>query len=1014
MKAHAVVRFAIFGCIVMLMATVAAAQSTTSGSISGVATDNTGGILPGVTVEASSPALIEGVRVGITSGEGFYRLLNLRPGTYTVRFTLPGFSAVEQGGVIITTGFTATIDAQLAVGSIEETITVLAASPVVDIQNVRTETVLNKELWHALPTSKNLRAFVAVTLGAQFTSASSQDVGGSTGERAGPGAYTYHGAGRNDSRTIIDGMPASQQTTGGGAWTLRQHNNYLAFEEIVIASGISAESQSAGVLVNQIPREGGNAFSGVSHINGAGSGWRSDNTTQKLIDRGVRKSGDFLGQYDVSFALGGPVARDKLWFYVAPRWWDARNEVLGSFFNATPRSFAYTPDPSRPAQTSTPHANLDARITWQAADKHKISYFTEFQSSCASCGYGASSTVAPEAGLDFSSPFPSSQIHQGKWSYPVNNSVLIEAGNSLWLSTRASGLFQVGDLPNDTIPMYDLVTRQYWDAHAEPPYPYGRCCPLSYGGGDGWASYNNTMSLSASIVSGGHVFKAGFSVLMNRAFGGSGGNRYNETPYGSIRMDVRGGVNGIPAVGAGIQMLINPLGPVNRDGSNGGSRVVQPSFFAQDQWTIDRLTLNLGIRYDGLNGRYFDLVTDPSSFIPYSQTLDGVENSPNWRDINPRLGVAFDLTGNGKTALKASVGRYVEHATSALNSPGSRLGFAGGNRPWIDANADLVPDCDLLNAAANGECGSMGNVNYGLARAPSSDLDPAYQDGFGVRHHLWQASASLQHELMDGMSLNVGYFYTTHDNLTSRDNILIGPDDYSPYSHQGPTDPRLGEFSGLLQTGLYDLNPGARGKRFTRTTHSSNFGDRTQVFHGIDIGINARFGSGGQLNGGVSTGTTTKNNCFTVDSPQSERDGFCETTKDWAAQTQIKLQGSYPLPFWDIQLSGTLQNLPGDGYGATQTVFYGQGLGRRFSSGYARVSLVPGDTFYEDRFTQVDFRVSKLVNAGGVRIRGEIDLYNMFNSGAVLSQSTSWGRSWLRPRSILGGRIIKVGMQLDF
>ena len=1017
MRAHAVIRLAVFGCVAMLAAAGAAAQSTTSGSISGVVTDNTGGILPGVTVEASSPALIEGVRVGITSGgEGFYRLLDLRPGTYSITFTLPGFSVVRQDGVEITTGFTATVDAELAVGSIEETVTVLAASPVVDLQNVRTQTVLSKELWHALPTSKNLRAFVAVTLGAQFTSSSSQDVGGSTGERAGPGAYEYHGSGRNDSRTIIDGMPAAQQTTGGGSWTLRQHNNYLAFEEIVIASGISAENQSAGVLVNQIPREGGNIYSGVFHLNGSQSGWRSDNTSQELIDRGIRDSGAFLGQYDVSFALGGPIARDKLWFYVSPRWWSAKSEVLGSFFNATPNSFSYTPDLNRPAETSTPHANLAGRATWQAAAKHKISYFTEIQSSCAPCGYGASSTSAPEAGLDFSSPWGSSQVHQGKWSYPVNNSVLIEVGNSLWLATRASGLAQVGDLPDTTLGMRDLDSGSRWDANAEVSYPYGRCCPLTRGGGTGWASYNNTLNTSASIVSGGHVFKAGFSVLINRAFGGSGGNIYNETQFGAIRMDVRGGTGGIPASGANgnIQTLINALEPVNRDGSNGGSKVLQPAFYVQDQWTVDRMTLNLGLRYDGFNGRYFDLQTDPSSFLPFVQNLPGVEGSPSWRDINPRLGVAFDLTGNGKTAVKASIGRYVQHETSALNSPGSRLGYSGGSRPWNDANGDLVPDCDLLNSAANGECGGLGNVNYGLARAPSSDLDPDYQDGFGVRHNLWQGSVSLQHELMAGVSLDIGYFRTSHGNLTSRDNILIGPEDYSEFCHTAPTDARLGSASGTRFCGLYDLNPDARGLSFRRTGLSENFGDDTQVFNGLDIGFNARFGAGGNIRGGVSTGKTDFNDCFTVDSPQAERDGFCNTSKSWGAQTQLKLQGSYPMPLWDLQIAGTLQNLPGDSYTATQTVFFGEGLGRRLSSGFSRVALIPSNELYEKRWTQVDFRVSKLLVAGGMRIRGEVDLYNMFNSGAVLNSSNSYGGGWRRPTAVLGARIIKLGVQIDY
>ena len=1005
------------GCFAMLVASVAAAQSPTSGAISGVATDATGGVLPGVTVEASSPALIEGVRTAVTSGDGFYRILDLRPGAYAVTFTLPGFNAIRREGVELTTGFTATINAELAVGSVAETVTVTGASPVVDIQNVRTQTELGKEFWHALPTAKNLRSFVSVTLGAQFTNPNAQDVGGSQGERAGPGAYTYHGAGRNDSRWVVDGMPAQQMSTGGGAWTLRHHHNYLGFEEVVIGGGISAEGQNAGVLVNQIPREGGNLFSGVVHLNGARPTWRSDNLNDELVARGVREPQQLRRLFDVGFGIGGPIKRDRLWFFASPRWWEASNTIIGSFHNATPGTFTYTPDLNRPAVQSTPHANLSYRLTWQAAQKHKLAYFSELQSSCSPCGFGASPTVAPEAGLNFTAPFPSSQIHQAKWTYPVNNSVLIEAGNSLWFSTRRQEITQLGDLPSTTIPMRDLETNTYWDANGEVPYPYGRCCPLTQPGAGG-RSVTNTVNTAVSVVTGGHAFKAGFQVQFNRGWGSRNG--YNETPYGPIRMDIRGGVDGVPPSGMNgqIQVNPNPLGPADLEENTGAGIVSQPMFYVQDQWTIDRLTLNLGLRYDGFRARYEDYISHPWAFFPEEQFLAGVENAPNWSDINPRVGVAYDLFGDGRTAVKASFGRYVQHETSALRAyaPAGRLGISGGTRPWNDVNGDLVPDCDINNFHANGECGRLANLNFGRARAPSADVDPDYQEGWHTRRHLWQASASIQHELRPGMALNVGYFYTTHANLTSTDNTLVGPGDYTGYCVQTPTHSLLGSFGGSLQCGLYDLNPEARGRSFRRTTLSENFGEHTEVFHGIDIGLNARFLDGGVIQGGVSTGRTNMNNCFVVDSPQQMRDGYCDVTKSWAAQTQVKLAFSYPLP-WDMQLSGNLQNLTGPAIRAFQTIFRPSqtiGLGRRLSSGFARAQLLPTDTFYEKRFTQLDLRVSKLLEIGGVQFRGEIDFYNLFNSAAVLSTGSTYPSSWQRPSAVLGARLIKLGLRLDF
>jgi hypothetical protein len=256
-------------------------------------------------------------------------------------------------------------------------------------------------------------------------------------------------------------------------------------------------------------------------------------------------------------------------------------------------------------------------------------------------------------------------------------------------------------------------------------------------------------------------------------------------------------------------------------------------------------------------------------------------------------------------------------------------------------------------------------------------------------------------------------------------NLAIGPENFDPYCITAPLDSRLPGGGGNQLCGLYDIRGSAFGAVNNLVTQASHYGKQTEVYNGIDVGINVRFGEGGLFSGGVSTGRTVTDNCFTVDSPQQRRPGFCHVVLPWSGQTQVKFAGSYPLP-WNFQVSAVLQNLPGIPIAASFVATNAQilrSLGRNLGqcgasatcNGTVAIDLIQPNTKFEDRLNQFDLRLTKTLRVGpSRRLRGMFDLYNLFNASTILSENTRYGLSWLRPTAILSGRLIKFGGQFDF
>ena len=970
---------------VLMLSGVAFAQQDSA--ISGLVTDSTGGVLPGVTIEVSSPALIEGSRVVITDGTGRYTASALRPGSYTVSFTLAGFSVVRREGIELSAGFTAPVNVSLAVGSLEETITVSGASPTVDVQNVRTQNTISRDQLDTLPSGQAISALAALTLGVKMAGVVTQDVGGSQGEM---GGVSVHNNRMTDQKITMEGMNTNNAMgTNGGVFHAGQHYNIEAMQEVTLAhNGMTADTETAGAQINYIPKDGGNNFNVTGRATFANEAFQKDNVTDALRARGVTTPPTIKAIWDYGGAIGGPIKQDKLWFFTAHRWWGAQNYQPGAFFNklqGQDGGHKYEADLNRRAYADNYNRDNSWRITWQASEKDKIAYYGNFGSQCI-CFLVVSSTLSPSSGLN--NHLPANQLTQFTWNRVQSNQILFEGGFTNLVNPFDFRLSP--DVTHNDIPHIELTNGKIWGAFPSGGLPYTDCTkyPAPICGPSPAGQQNGRFSVS--YVTGSHAFKAGITMA-----------------HGGVVQN--GSANEVPGFGPATFLLLfgNPFLV---------SMYANPKFtevdfkntgiYVQDQWRLNRMTLNLGLRLDMFDGWSPTQTTPDGPFAP-GFTTQRIENTPTWRDISPRLGGAFDVFGDGKTAIKASAGRYVAAAGAGTVQPTNPAlaRSVTSTRSWNDANGDWFPDAS--------ELGPNSNANFGLA-VMSRLFDPDYL--LDNRGYTWQVSAGIEHELRDNLGVSVNYFRTMHYNQTVRDNTLIDQSNFDAYSVNAPSDPRLGAASGTTIGGLYNINPSVYGQTRDLTRAESAFGDRTEVYNGVDIATTARFANGALLQGGVSVGKTVNNNCFVVDSPQQKY--HCKVvTPWWAGNGQIKAALSYPLP-GGIELSAVIQNLPGvqilaNGIYTSASI---QGsLGRPLAGGgNVTIPLIEPQTMFEDRLTQVDFRLAYVLRAMG-RTRITLDLFNMTNASTVQARNNTYGTAaWGTPTQIIGGRLIKLGAQYSF
>lgn len=939
MRATAVARGAVLALAVLVFIPAAAVAQS---AIAGVVKDSSGGVLPGVTVEAASPALIERSRTAVTDGQGLYQVIDLRPGVYSVTFTLPGFQSVKREGIELTSSFTATVNADMQVSSVSETVTVSGAAPTVDVQNALVQTVMTRQLLDAIPTGRSYQSIAQMTPGVVLDRA----------DQAGSEAFFstnlhVHGSMTRDQSIQLDGMDTTDGEADGrfqGMYRDDGDNEEVAYS----TSAISAETSKGGVRINMIGREGGNAFKGNLFTAYVPGGLQNSNYSDELRAAGLATPNAMKRIFDFNPTLGGPLMRDRLWFFSSFRVWGVDKYAAGAF----------NPDGSR-ALDDAQHVSASTRLTSQLSPRNKLmAYYARMVQRTLYHRF-IGPTVTPEASSLQTTPIGYSA--QLKWSSPVTNRLLLQAGfSTTFVHPRIYPQPRVVADPT-IIAKSDLTTTARFNAYPTQSDLY-----------KGRRYYEAT----AAYVTGSHAYKTGVQMSEVRS-------RNTTKVNGDIVQEYR---SGVPS-----SVLV-----YNTPTDQQVHMVPDLGIYAQDAWRIKRLTANYGVRFEHFAAQ-IDARSLPAGRFVGARQFAEIVDIPNWTNISPRLGLVYDLTGNGRTAVKLSINKYMMGESVSFTESYNPNGTVTDRRTWTDLNRDDI--------AQDNEIGPSNIANFGTRQIshPDPDIKRPYQIEYNV---------SVQRELFSGVSLSGGLFRRQYYRLYGTKNLAASFSDYTPVTIVSPLDGQ--------NITIYNLKPEKRGAVDNLDYTSEN---NTRKYNGFEVSMGARLPRGGSMFGGMTVGKTVDVNC---DVPDPNQLRFCDPTSYIPYQAVYKLSGTYPLPL-GLQASGTLQSNPGNPVNAQATGERGSpeaGLNVNYNVTPAIVpgltqpqivvKLIPPGTKYLDRVNQFDVRLGKNFRVGSTQLVGSVDVFNLLNTNAVLRQVEVYGPALGRPDEIPQGRLYRFAVQMRF
>jgi hypothetical protein len=1040
------VGWVIAACLLVLASPSAArAQS----AIAGVVKDVSGGVLPGVTVEAASDVLIEKVRTAVTDGSGLYNIQNLRPGTYTVTFTLTGFQSTKREGLELPGGFTATVDMSMKVGTLEESVTVSGASPVVDTQSNTKSQVMSRDVLDSVPNAHTLQSVGQLIPGVTLTS---PDVGGSVQMQQ--TYFSVHGFGAAGTSVMMDGMVLNTLLNDGAI------QNYLTTagsqEMVYQTGGGGGDAPTGGLNINMVPREGGNRFTGSSSL--GLENWQSDNFGQELKNVGVTST-DKLGSYhDFDVTEGGPILKDRIWFFgvgrlsyenkpvanttnvsVVPGWVINNPTTSAALLTACRASQAAAGGPTSDCPQGFSGETINSglgRLTIQLTSKIKLSPYMDRVHKDRAAAQGAKDDQGVTA-IHWTSPNYTSDA--AKLTATLTNRLLLEGG---WSSAieRYDTYYEDGlEQPLYSPLWYTLVARNNTtdSTYTVAPVGEGRTYPDRYN----WQG-------SASYVTGAHNFKVGFLYSWGKFPNGNYRNGDMVQQYQTK--------NGVP--NTAYQVTLYPTDPrYNNDLAYLGD------IYAQDSWTRKRLTLTGGIRYDFVEESAAGYPAQQGTFevIPAFDT----RNMPKQTNWSPRISGVLDVFGNGKTALRAGFNHVAASATDNLVNGVNPAKGNTASIPWTDVNGDNIAQYSVTALPNGGVSGcvylSPGcEINFASlpagfgAIAINNTLDPNLK-----RPYYNQANVGISQEVAKGVSVSVEWYRTDSKNIqTSRNlaRVVTGLTDYS----QNPNYFSFTVFSPIDGHAITMYDNTLAAKNVTASNFTLTNDTLSQTYNGLDISFNARLPKGGRIFGGSTTERTLANNCDTaIDNPNNLL--YCDTgnlgggnTLPW--KTQFKLAGTYPLPWLGIVANASFQALPGyligqttytvtagtnyttcPGNSAAAGCVVGAKIVPNLVSSSVSVPLDPTGVTLTPRTNQLDFGLAKRLKFGRIRFDPRVDLFNALNSDAyysVVSSSfspvvgaagvngpadpslagTSGFTAYHQPARFLQGRIVKLGFNMSW